>query len=196
MPHKITFDDPLVKFKMNSVRFPKICPVCGKKATTVVRMSFVPGRKRALTAFWDPMYMGTRMRKQLMPDAHPRTLIVPVCEDHRYSSDDYCRARTLCITGGFIFSIIAWFAFLNIVNPLTHGQPGPTWAYLILAGFAVVLGTAWVTFRPREVERVIKIIGFDAALEDAVVEFKNKEYQEAFLRENPHSQLISWIVKG
>jgi hypothetical protein len=43
----------------------------------------------------------------------------------------------------------------------------------------------------------MRIVGFDAGLQNIWLDFKNREYRDDFLKENPMTaELVSWVLKA
>ena len=199
LPHREVFDKPVVRFELTRAHFPRVCPVCGKKATKTLKLTLFPGRRRYLNAMWNPRYMSIRGRTQstTADSSMARTLMIPVCEDHEYSYEDFCRLRFVCVIGIGITMAMAWVAVFKIGGDLWKGRFELGWAPAILVLFGFVLVLSWLSFRPSAVERAIKIIGFDPSLQNIIVDFKNASYRERFLEENPGvSEPVKWIIRA
>ncbi|MCF2137085.1 MAG: hypothetical protein K9W43_07535 [Candidatus Thorarchaeota archaeon] len=195
MPNKIVFDEPLVRFDITKARFPPICPVCGARATKTVQMVVNPSSMDRLDGY-DRLFARSIMKRSSAP-SNRRFLMIPVCEDHYYSSDDMCRLRTLCIIGTSLAFGITWMAYFKIGNAIIFHQETPLWALLTFAGFIASIILSAIAFRPSKLERSVKIIGFDPSLASVIVDFKSPEYRDLFISENPmNATLVKWIVKG
>ncbi|MHA1770622.1 MAG: hypothetical protein ACTSYL_09590 [Candidatus Thorarchaeota archaeon] len=195
MPHKIVFDEPLVRFDITKARFPRICPVCGARATKTVQLVVNPSSMDRLSGY-DRLLARSIMKTSSVP-SNRRFLTIPVCEDHYYSSDDMCRLRTLCIVGTGLAFGVTWMAYFKIGNAIVFHQETPFWALATLAGFIASIIISAIAFRPSKLERAVKIVGFDPSLSSVIVKFKSPEFRETFMSENPmNATLVKWIVKG
>ena len=195
-PRREVFEKPIVRVTMGKIQFPRICPVCGSRATKALRVTTMPGRKQYLRPSWDPMNIPSVRKRLDMTLGNPMALLVPVCEDHFYSSDDDCRYKLLClISDGILMAMLA-FALMIIGGDLWQGQASSFWVYavvtLAVASFIITV----VAFRPRPIEAAVRIVGFDPGLQNIWLDFANRSYQDAFLNENPiYSELVSWIIR-
>ena len=62
--------------------------------------------------------------------------------------------------------------------------------------FPFALLVTLFAFRSTPIESAIRIVGFDAALQNVLVDFKNSDYRDLFLQENPmNSELVKWIER-
>lgn len=190
------FDEPIVKANASNIRFPKICPVCGERTTKATRLTLAPRRKRYLRASWDPMYFPSARRRLGLSLPDLKTFVIPVCENHYYQDEAECRYKFLCVVSdglcgaGFIFAIMAIGSALWVQHSI------PSWALSMSGVFVLFIALTLYAFRPNQFQVGFKIIGFDAGLENVLFQFKNIEYREAFLQENPmHSELVNWIVR-
>jgi len=195
-PRKEFFKAPIVRVNTTSIRFPRMCPICGSSVTKTIRVSTIPGRTRWLRPQWDPMY-GARARRRFdssLPQA--QTFIVPVCEEHRYGDESRWRYRVVClIINGILISAL-FIALLNMGSNFLLGQANAFWIYAVLTVSVVAMVLLLLAFRSNPFESAFRIVGFDAALQHIWLQLKNHEYRDAFLNENPmNSELVSWIIR-
>jgi len=190
------FKEPIVRVNATSIRFPRMCPICGSNVSKAIRVSTIPGRKRWLRPQWDPLY-GTRARRRFgisLPQA--QTFVVPVCEEHHYVDESEWRYRLmyLIIDGILIFAL--FIALLIMGSNFWLGRANPFWVYTVLTVFVVAMVLSYLAFRSNPFESVFRIVGFDAGLQHVWLQLKNHEYRDAFLNENPlSSELVSWIIR-
>lgn len=192
-PQKHYFDEPVVSVNVSRVRFPKICPVCGVQASILSQIVLSSGGTR-----WDPSFRApSRVMKQF-PQVKPRVLRIFVCEDHDYSDDgdgEY-RYKSFCIIVDGLAMVFFFFGLLFLGDAFSRGRPLPFWSVAFSALFAISLFFTWIAFRPNSLQRAVKIVGFDSGMQNVLLAFKDKSYQEAIIQENPMtSELVSWIVK-
>jgi len=196
-PQRVVFNEPVVRAAIDKVRFPKKCPVCGARATRVSRVTVVPGKKQYLRPIWDPIYSPTQRRRMGLSLPETRTLLVPVCEDHMYSDEDYCRYRTLCMLADGLSMAMLAFALLTLGGDLWQGQTSDVWVYGVMVLAAVSFIITVTAFRSRPIESAMRIVGFDAGLQNVWLDFKNRGYRDEFLKENPMTaELVSWVLKA
>jgi hypothetical protein len=178
------------------MRFPKKCPVCGAAATEVTRITVMPGRKQHLRPAWDPIYDPALRRWSGFNLPETRTLLIPVCEDHLYSDEDYWRYKMLCILADGFSMIMLTFALLTLGGNLWRGVSSDAWAFGIIAVAVASFIASITAFRPKPIESAVRIVGFDGGLQYIWLDFKNREYREEFMKENPMTaELVSWVLK-
>ena len=192
MPHKHYFDEPVVRFDSTRSRFPRVCAVCGGPATKRIPLTIVGGgRRRYLSAWWDPTYS----RPSRIMSQPTKIITLPVCDDHVLGTQDYCRLRLLCLIGTAFMAALGWMAFFVIGDSLWRGQMPPVWALLAMAGLLIAIALSIYSFRPKGVERAVRIVGFDPSLTHIIAHFTSREFRDRFLQENPNTaELINWII--
>ena len=122
--------------------------------------------------------------------------MVPVCEEHHYVDESEWRYRLLCIIIDGILIYALHIALLDVGSSYWLGQATAFWVYYVLAAFVVAMVLSYLAFRLNPFESAFCIVGFDAALQHIWLQFKNHEYRDAFLNENPiSSELVSWIIR-
>lgn len=190
------FEEPVVRINLARGHFPKICPVCGNKATKLARITIVAGRQQYLLRSWDPYYSPSIRRRQDLPKMKMKVLPIYTCDDHYFSDDGQERYKTLCIIiDGFAMAFL-FFGLLFIGDSLNRGRSIGFWPMIFIAFFALSMFFSWLAFRPNLIERAVRIVGFDSGMQNVILEFRNKAYRDAVLEANPmSSELISWIVK-
>ena len=182
---------------MDRIRFPKTCPVCGERATRISRVTVLPGRKQYLRPLWDPVYSPSLRRRMGLSLPETRTFMVLVCENHLYSDEDYCRYRMLCVLADGLSMAILAFALLTLGGDLWQGQSTDAWVYpavaLAIASFILSI----TAFRSKPLESAMRIVGFDAGLQNVWLRFRNRGYCDEFLKENPMTaELVSWVLRA
>lgn len=194
-PKKKYFKTPLVRAEIGRIRFPKICPVCASPTTKTTLVSMTPGRKRYLSASWDPVYIVPRLRKEFIKTQETIQFSVPVCDCHNYIDEAEWRYKTLCLISDGLCGVAAVFAYLVLGWTLWHNYPIPLWVMGMIALFAVFMVLTKLAFRPNPFQRSFSIVGFDAGVQNVLFKFKSKSYRRAFIKQNPMtSELINWIV--
>ena len=196
-PKKIVFEEPVVRIKVDRIRFPKICPVCCSEATTSMKLFTTPGRKQYLRPSLEAGLILTR-KSQLYSNRPPmKILVIPVCENHVHSDDDYCRLKLLCIVSNGIILALAFFALMVLGDNLWTRQPIEPWVFLIIGIFLVSISMLYITFQSGPIQTYVRIIGYDVGLQNIMLQFKNPEYRDAFIHENPMTaELVRWIIKS
>ncbi len=196
-PKKHYFKEPVVRVEVSKVRFPKLCPVCGVTASIPSRIILTSGRSKFISGsgrlYRNPHLRG--MQKFSQPP-EMRNLRIFVCEDHYDTDEGEDRYKSLCfIIDGFTMFLF-FFGLLFLGDAFSRGRPLPLWSVAFSVLFAISLFASWIAFRPKALQRAVKIVGFDSSMQNVLLAFENKSYQEAVLQENPMaSELISWIIK-
>ena len=190
-PQKHYFEKPVVRVKISRVRFPKVCPVCGAPASILSRIILSSGGTK-----WDLSFRAHAIPMKHFPQPKLRVLPIFVCEDHDYTDDGEERYKSFCIIiNGFAMTFFV-FGLFFLGDAFSRGRPLPFWSVAFSALFAASLFFAWITFRPNALQRAVKIVGFDSSMQNVLLAFKEKSYQETVIQENPMaSELVSWIVK-
>ncbi|MFW9810283.1 MAG: hypothetical protein ACFFE6_12975 [Candidatus Thorarchaeota archaeon] len=188
------FDDPIVRAKVNRVRFPKTCPVCGAPAKKHARISTTPRRKVWLRPHWDPQF--DWKSKSRLENAEIKSFLVDVCEDHEMSDDAEFRLRGLSLFLASVISGISVFALMFAGSDYWAGRPVSPWvySYVVILFLSLLLG--YIAFRPSPLEASIRIIGFDFEMQHVWIKLKNPEYRDQLMSENPMAvELVNWVVK-
>ncbi|MFW9797238.1 MAG: hypothetical protein ACFFE2_09370 [Candidatus Thorarchaeota archaeon] len=187
------FDEPLVKVDFLKARFPKICPVCGASATTLVRLNIAKANKIPLRPSLD--YLSPR--RQWNKQHELKVLPIFVCENHSDPDSGTDRYQSLClIIDGFLLAFVV-FSLLMIGDRIARARPISLWSFLYfgLFGFAMLLTI--IAFQPNVLEKAVRIIGFDSGMRNVLLAFKRPEYREQFLHENQmYAELVSWIKRA
>jgi hypothetical protein len=196
-PKKQIFEEPIVRVDISRARFPGICPVCGQPATTTSRLTIASGKQRYLRYDWDPYHHPQVRRKQSTPEAKPRFLFIQVCEYHDYTDESENRYKTLClIVDGFAMAFML-FALLFLGDSLSRSSMISPWIFLFSGIFVVSMIFSAIAFRPNPLARAVRIVGFDAGMQNALLAFKEPSYRNEFVKENPMtSELVTWIMKS
>jgi len=190
-PQKQYFEEPVVRVELSKVRFPNLCPVCGVAASIPSRITLTSGKSESMSRS-----MNLRGRIPQIPQPKMRALRFFVCEDHYDTDEGEDRYKSFClIIDGFTMAFF-FFGLLFLGDAFSRGRPIPFWSVAFSVLFAISLFASWIAFRPKALQRAVKIVGFDSSMQNVLLAFENKSYQEAVIRENPMtSELVSWIVK-
>ena len=191
-PRREFFDEPVVRVETLKARFPRTCPVCGSPATKIMRMKIARG-----TEFTDPAY-SLSVRRKVGPE-HPemQVLRVQVCEDHANPDAGTDRYQTLCIlVDGLLVGFLV-FGLLFIGDSFWRGRPMSIWPFLIIGLFGLAMILTTVAFMPNAVAKAVRIVGFDAGMQNVLIAFKSPMYRNEFMQENQMTaELVSWILKA
>jgi len=191
---RLYFNEPIVRTKVNRVRFPKICPVCGSPANKTTRISTNPGRKVWLRPNFDPYF--NHWGKNQLANAESKSFIVDVCEDHLVSDNAELRMRGLSSIIASLVAGISIFALIYAGADYWARRPVSPWVYSYVLILALSLSFAYISFRPSALEASFRIIGFDFELQYVWFALSNPSYRDLFLKENSHhAELVTWIVK-
>ena len=184
-----------MRAKINRIRFPRTCPVCGAPATISTRISAHPKRRVWLPSAWDARFLATK--EQQSADADLKSFVVEVCPEHTMSDNAEWRARTLSSLVASIMVGISIFALIYAGADVWAGRPISPWVYSYVAVFAFSLLLAYISYRPSALESSFKIIGFDFEMQHVWLMLSSSSYRELFVEENPLSaELVNWIVKA
>lgn len=188
------FDEPIVRTKVNRVRFPKKCPVCGNPASKTSRISTNPGRKVWLRPSFNPYF--DPLGKNHLTNAESKSFLIDVCEDHLVSDNAELRMRSLSSIIASLVAGISIFALIYAGADYWAGRPVSPWVYSYLLVLILSLSFAYISFKPSALEASFRIIGFDFDLQYVWFALSNPEYRDLFLKENSHNaELVTWIVK-
>ena len=190
-PQKQYFDEPVVRVELSKVRFPKLCPVCGVTASIPSRITFTAGGTK-----WGSSFRAHAIPMKRVPQPKMQVLRFFVCEDHYDTAEGEDRYKSFClIIDGFTMAFF-FFGLLFLGDAFSRGRPLPFWSVAFSVLFAISLFFSWIAFRPKALQRAVKIVGFDSSMQNVLLAFENKSYQEAVIQENPMaSELVSWIIK-
>jgi hypothetical protein len=191
---RLHFEEPIVRAKVNRIRFPNTCPVCGAPASKAARISATPRRKVWIRPYFDPR--SYPWGKSQATDNEGKSFLVGVCDDHSVSDNAELRARGLSSIVASIVAGISIFALIYAGADYWVGRPVSPWvfSYLIILGLSLLF--VYLTFRPSALEEAFKIIGFDFDVQYVWFAISNSMYRDRFIQENPlDAELVSWIVK-
>ena len=192
-PRKEYFDEPLVKVDFLRARFPRICPICGAPATTVVRMNISKAEKIPLRPSLD--YLSPR--REGIRQSELKILPIQVCENHSdpYSGTD--RYQSYCIIVDGLLMAFVFFSLLVIGDSISRARAIPFWAYLYIGIFGIALLLTAVAFSPNVLEKQVKVIGFDLGMQNVLLSIKRSDYRARLIEENPMTaELVSWIMRS
>ena len=195
-PQKQYFEEPVVRAELSKVRFPELCPVCGVPASIPSRITFTSGKSESMSRSMNLRHSRHLRRIPQIPQPKMRALRFFVCEDHYDTDEGEDRYKSCClIIDGFAMAFF-FFGLLFLGDAFSRGRPLPFWSVAFSVLFAISLFATRIAFRPKALQRAVKIVGFDSSMQNILLAFENKSYQEAVIRENPMaSELISWITK-
>lgn len=176
------------------IRFPQRCPVCGRPATHTARIKVAWGRKEYLRRSWDPYYSRYARRSLPSHSLTAKVLPIPVCDEHHFLDEGHERGRTFCIAvDGFAMAFL-FFALLFIGDALWRGRQIGLVPIGFMLFFSLSILATYFVFRPNELQRAVRLVGFDAGMKNVLLLFENDWYRDEFLKENEMtSSLITWI---
>ena len=197
-PQKLYLDEPAVRVELSKVRFPKVCPVCGNHASILSRITLSSRGSNYLNRAWDPYYTSSFYGSVRQKLTQPKLKVIPiyVCENHYHTDDGAERYKTCCFIIDGLAMAFFFFGLLFLGDAFYRGLPIPFWSMAFTSFFAFSMFLTWVAFRPNALQRAVQIVGFDPGLQNILLVFKDKSYQDTIIRDNPmSSELVSWIVK-
>ncbi|MHA2134665.1 MAG: hypothetical protein ACW99J_12395 [Candidatus Thorarchaeota archaeon] len=192
-PHRIVFDEPIVRTLVRSTRFPDTCPICGQSASKKVRLNATPKEPP-----WARPSSGRRLStiQRTRLGFKPVTFIIPFCDEHADSGSGRGRMR---VGATYFFAIATSFLVISIMligSDLWLGRGIPPWAFPFFGIYTICFVAVFLTYRPSILETFVKVIGFDANRDHAFLRFKDEMYIDEFMKLNmSHAELVSWIVR-
>ncbi len=182
------FEDPIIRIGIEDARFPRMCPICGKPADRISKVSAAPNGNPHLS-------YRTSVKARLL-DPKTKTLLVYVCEDHYQSDDGRERSKFLCaLFNGLMISLLL-IGFMSTGGDLWYGRPINPVFFMTIGLFVLGLILSLPTFGPGPLESAVKIIGFDAGFRNIWIQMKNNEFRDRFIQENALKvELVRWIKK-
>jgi hypothetical protein len=194
MVSRETFKDPLVRVRVSRVRFPKMCPVCGREATHTSKVVTTSKKTQFLPI--GPMTNYER-RRMGIPSPEIKTFHVYVCEDHSLDDGGIMRLRAASTFYASLALCMLVFAIMLIGSDISLGRPLTVWTGLFFVFVGATMTLAFVAFRPYGLESAFKIIGFDYDLRHVWFQLQNPIYKDAMIRMNEmDAELVSWILRG
>lgn len=194
--NKKIFDQPIVRAKINTIRFPKICPVCGKPATTTTWVSTRPHTKNGLRPQWNPAYFPSQRKRLGLKLPEKKSFQLRVCEDHQAADEGYWRMRGITSLVLTIVASVSIFVIMFAGADLWAGRELSPWvgSYLLVLSASVLAGI--IVFRPNALEASFNIIGFDFDVQYVWLKLKDPGYLNDFVSENEmNAELVNWVVK-
>ena len=186
-----------MRVSLEKIRFPRICPICGAKATKPARIATAPTKKQYLRPEWDPAFSPAVRRSLGLKAPEVKTLLLHVCEEHYRSDEGDTNYKVLCLVTNALLAVGFVFAFLIIGNHMWIGVPVDPFLYVILISLPISLLITILAFRSGPLASSVKIVGFDSGLMNIWLEFTRADYRDAFMEENSmNAELIRWIVKS
>jgi len=196
-PKKIYFEEPVVRIPLDKVRFPRLCPICGKEGTQPARIIATPGKYRFLRPEWDPSFHPSVRRTQGLKPPEMKSLLLYVCDEHYKSDEDDTNFRVLCIIGNGLLGGAFIFAAFGIGNSLWSGRDVGIIPYLAVLAFFISLVITIISFRAGPLAAAVKIVGFDGGLQNIWLQLKRSDYRDVFVEENAmYAELVSWITRS
>ena len=190
------FSEPLVRVKISRLRFPTSCPVCGEPTTTNTLISTSPKRKRYLRPHWDPAFSAQSRKQFGLSLPQKKTFLIPVCDDHELLDDGEWRLKGIVSLIVAVIASSSIFVLMFAGSDIWNGYGIRSWVsgYFLVLAISIIIG--YLAFRPRLLERAVKIIGFDFDVQYVWFYLKDPEYRRKFIEMNEmNAELVSWIVK-
>jgi len=194
--NKKVFDEPIIRAKINRIRFPKYCPVCGAPATTTTAITTRPQNKTWLRPQWDPAFYARERKRLGLTLAEKKSFLVQVCEDHHASDAGEIRMRSIT---SFLLTIVASSSIFVIMfagADIWAGRGLSPWiqGYFLVLVASILVG--FLAFRPNPLESAVNIIGFDFDVQYVWFKLRDEQYRNKFIHENEmNAELVNWIVK-
>lgn len=191
------FKEPIVRASTDKIRFPRVCPICGEKATRPARIVASPGKYQDLRLSWYPYHSASGRRGAGISSPTSHTLLVHVCDEHYKSDEGDTNFKLLCFIGDGLLSAFLLFALLIAGSNLWIGRPIHPYFFLIVGAFLIAIAVTIIVFRAGPLNNAVKIIGFDTGYQYVWLKFKRADYRNIVLEENlMHTELVEWIIRG
>jgi hypothetical protein len=113
-----------------------------------------------------------------------QVLRVQICEDHADPDAGTDRIQTLCILVDGLLLGFLLFGLLFIGDSISRGLPISIWPILTIGLFALAMVLSKVAFVPNAVAKAVRIVGFDAGMQNVLIAFKCPTYRDEFIQEN------------
>lgn len=196
-PQKEVFKNPVVRIPIDKIGFPRICPICGKEANKPARVTARPGIYRYLRPSWDPAFWPRVRRSAGINPPESKSLILYVCEDHYRSDEGDSNYKTLCIVCDGLIAMALLFALFEIGGTFWLGRMPTILSITMVPVFFIALVITIVAFRAGPLRNAIRIVGFDAGIQNVWLAFKRSDYREAFIEANPiYAEEVRWIRRA
>jgi len=195
--NKKVFDEPVVRVKINRIRFPRTCPVCGEPATNTTSITTRPQSKRWLRPHWDPGFYARDRKRLGLTMAEKKSFLIQVCENHHATDEGQYRMRAIT---SFLLTVVASVSIFVIMlagSDFWAGRAIGSWvyAYFLVLGASILVGV--IAFRPNALESAVNIIGFDFDVQYVWLKIKDADYRNRFIAENEmNAELVNWVVKA
>ncbi len=190
------FNEPIVRAKINRLRFPMLCPVCGEPATTTTCITTSPKIKRWLRPHWDPAFSASSRKHLGLTLPEKKNFLIQVCDKHQVADDGEWKLRSISLFFATIVASISVFVLMFAGSDIWAGYGIRPWVLGYFLILAVSLLVGFIAFRPNALESAVKIIGFDFDIQYVWFYIKNVEYRRKLIEENGMSvELVNWIVK-
>jgi hypothetical protein len=89
------------------------------------------------------------------------------------------------------------FGLLFIGDSISRGLQISIWPILIIGLFGLAMVLTKVAFMPNVVAKAVRIVGFDAGMQNVLIAFKSSMYRNEFIQENQMTaELVRWILKA
>ncbi|TFH02585.1 MAG: hypothetical protein E4H14_17515 [Candidatus Thorarchaeota archaeon] len=194
--NKKVFDEPVIRAKINKIRFPKYCPVCGEPATNTTAISTRPQQKSWLRPHWDPAFYARDRQRLGLTFAEKKSFLIQVCENHHASDDAELRMRSITALLLTIVASVSIFVIMFAGADVWAGRGISPWvqSYFLVLSASFLVG--FLAFRPNPLESAVNIIGFDFDVQYVWFKLKDVQYRNKFIEENEmNAELVNWIVK-
>ncbi|MFW9847663.1 MAG: hypothetical protein ACFFF4_00895 [Candidatus Thorarchaeota archaeon] len=194
---RVDFKEPIVRVRVDKIRFPHICPICGEKGTKPARIIAIPGKKRYLHYEWNPAIYPLHGKRQVMDPSEIKSLSLYVCDEHYKSDEGATNYRLLCLIGNGFLGVAFVLSLFIIGGGFWGGHDVGIIPYLTMLAFFLSLCITDLSFRAGSLANAVKIVGFDGGLQNVWLQIKRSDYREILVEENAmHAELVSWIVKS
>lgn len=195
--NKKVFDEPIIRAKINRIRFPQTCPVCGAPATYTTAITTQPQGNRWLRPHWNPAFYSSERKRLGLTMPEKKSFLIQVCENHHASDEGELRMRAIT---SFLVTLVASVSIFVLMFAgadywMGRGVSGWVQVYFLVLGASIIVGV--IAFRPNPLESAVNIIGFDFDVQYVWFKVKDENYRNRFLEENTISaELVNWIVKA
>ncbi len=196
-PRKTVFKKPVARVRTESIRFPRICPVCGAEATRTATIAIALSASQYLRPEWEPSFYPYVRRTCGIKRPEVKRLVPFVCEDHFGSDEGDTNYKVMCLIGNAVLAVAFVLSLFFTGNHLWNGLSIDPIPLIVMSVFPISLLITKAAFRGGPLASSVKIVGFDSGYQSIWLQFSRRDYLDAFMEENAmNAELVKWIVKS
>jgi hypothetical protein len=196
-PRRTVFKKPVARARIESIRFPCICPVCGAEATRTAVISVALGGSQYQRPEYEPIYLPYVRRTRGINPPGVKRLVPFICDGHVGSDEGDTNYKVLCLIANAVLAVAFVLSLFFTGNHWWNGLSVDLIPLMVMSVFLISLLITKAAFRSGPLASSIKIIGFDSGYQNIWLQFSRQDYLNAFMKENAMTaELVRWIVKS